>query len=85
MLWQDWVFSIGTIIFAIALVPTLVSKNKPALSTSFTTGVVLLVFAITYVTLSLWFSAITTTITGTIWLIIFSQKYFSDKKPKTAS
>jgi hypothetical protein len=65
----------GSIIFAVALIPSVTSKEKPALSTSLPTGVVLLIFALTYVTLSLWFSAASTAATGILWLTMAAQKY----------
>lgn len=74
MLWQDLVLTCGQLIFALALIPSVIGKDKPAVSTSITTGIVLLIFAFVYVTLSLWFSAITTTFTGVVWSILAIQK-----------
>lgn len=74
MLWQDGVLTGGSAIFVIALVPSVISKDKPALSTSLMTGSVLIVFAFVYVTLSLWFSAVTTAIIGILWFILATQK-----------
>lgn len=73
--WQDYVIAVGSIIFVIALIPSVLGKHKPALSTSLLTGTVLLVFAMTYLTLSLWFAAITTTLTATLWYVLAVQKY----------
>lgn len=56
MIWQDWVFGIGTIIFAIALLPSVFGKEKPAISTSVPTGAILMFFAFTQASLSLWFT-----------------------------
>lgn len=72
--WQDYVIAVGSIIFVIALIPSVLGKHKPALSTSLLTGTVLLVFAMTYLTLSLWFAAITTTLTATLWYVLAVQK-----------
>lgn len=80
MLWQDWVLTGGLIIFAFALLPSLFSKDKPALSTSLMTGITLSVFSFVYLTLSLWISAITTIITGVLWLTLAVQKILSNKK-----
>jgi len=80
MLWQDGVLTGGSIIFVIALVPSVMSKDKPALSTSLMTGSVLIVFAFVYLTLSLWFSAVTTAITGMLWFILAAQKFFISKR-----
>lgn len=73
MIWQDAVFTVGALVFFIALFPTILSSTKPALATSATTGTVLLMFAATYVTLGLYFSATTTAITGLAWLLISWQ------------
>jgi len=75
MLWQDWVISIGGVIFAIALIPSVIGQDKPALSTSLMTGTVMITFAVTYFTLSLWFSSVTIFIGGSLWLVLAVQKY----------
>jgi hypothetical protein len=82
MPWQDWVLAVGSFIFAVALYPSIKSPDKPALSTSASTAAVLGVFAVTYVTLSLWMAAFTVTLTGIMWTILAVQKYQQDKKPK---
>jgi hypothetical protein len=74
MLWQDWVFTVGNIIFAVALLPSVFGKNKPEVTTSLMTGVVLLIYSFTQFTLSLWFSSFTTLITACIWLLLAFQK-----------
>jgi len=80
MFWQDWVLTAGSLIFAFALIPSVFSQHKPALSTSLMTGAVLLVFSFVYLTLSLWFASITTLTTGTLWFTLAIQKIFSDKR-----
>ena len=80
MLWQDWVFSIGSWIFVIALIPTIRGKSKPELSTSIVTAIILSSFALTYFTLRLWFSAFSTILTASCWYILAAQKYQQKKK-----
>jgi len=80
MIWQDWVFSIGSWIFVIALIPTIRGGSKPALSTSLLTGSILAIFAITYFSLELWLSTVSTIATATSWYILAWQKYNSDHK-----
>jgi hypothetical protein len=72
--WQDIVISVGAIIFALALWPSILSKDKPALWTSLVTGIVLFVFALTYGSLSLWYAAATTAITASLWIVLVVQK-----------
>lgn len=80
MHWQDLVITFGQIIFSIALLPMIFSKDKPALVSSSVTGLVLMVYAITYTTIQFWFGAAMTTLTGIIWLILAYQKYQLEKK-----
>ncbi len=75
MHWQDIVLTLGSIVFIIALLPSVLSKNKPAVSTSLSTGIVLAIFAGVYVSLALWFTATTTGVTSAVWLVLAFQKY----------
>lgn len=79
MVWQDWVLTAGAIAFIVALAPSVLSKDKPALTTSLLTGTVLAIYTIVYVTLSLWLSAITLAITSLTWFILAYQKYAMNK------
>lgn len=80
MQWQDLVITIGQIIFSIALIPMVISKDKPALVSSLVTGTVLIIYALTYITIQFWFGSLMTTITGAIWLLLAYQKYMMDRK-----
>ena len=71
--WQDLVLTSGSLIFLVALVPTVLGSSKPAPLTSLSTGSVLIVFAVTYATLGLSFASVTTATTGLTWLLIFWQ------------
>src|SRR5205085_471352 len=57
MQWQDLVLAVSQLSFTAALLPTLLSKDKPALTTSLMNGTILLVVAFTLSTLALWFAA----------------------------
>jgi len=74
MRWQDIIMMIGGFIFAVALVPSVRSKDKPALSSSLTTGTVLLVFCVCYATLDLWLAFSSTILTVIMWYILAYQK-----------
>lgn len=73
--WQDLIFTAGSVVFILALIPTLRApeNQKPRASTSLITGLTLVVFSATYLTLSLYLSSMTTMITALIWLTIFNQ------------
>lgn len=65
--WQDLVFSIGSVIFTIALIPAIVKRRYPPMSTCLLTSSMLIVYAITDATLNLWFSTIASIISAIIW------------------
>jgi hypothetical protein len=79
MQWQDVAITAGTIVLLIALLPSVLSKNKPAVSTSLMTGTVLVVFTVVYISLGLWFSAITTGITSILWYVLAIQMLLRKK------
>lgn len=77
MVWQDVVLTAGQFVFIVALAPSVLSKDKPALATSLLTGSVLAVFVICFASLSLWLAAITTSFSSLTWFILAYQKYKS--------
>lgn len=81
-MWQDFVLTGGTVVFIIALIPSVIGRDKPAMVTSIATGSVLAVFAIVYATLGLWFSTLTTSLTSLTWFILAIQKYLDYKRSK---
>jgi hypothetical protein len=83
--WQDIVIAAGSLVFAVALIPSVLSKDKPALSTSVMTGTVLVVFSITYATLSLWYATITTSLAAGLWIALAVQKLKKHSKEQNAS
>lgn len=74
MHWQDLVFAVGSIIFMVALIPSVRSRNKPALSSSLLTCGVLLAFVVCYATLGLTYSAVTTGGTAALWFTLAVQE-----------
>ncbi len=80
MIWQDYVLSFGSIILIFALIPSVISKNKPALATSIITGLVLTAFAITFATLQLFFTTITTASVAIMWFVLAVQKFKQQDK-----
>jgi len=75
MHWQDIVLTIGQIIFIIALFPSILSTDKPAVQTSVVTAAVALSIAAVYVTLSIPFAAISAALNGALWLVLAVQKW----------
>ena len=75
MHWQDVVLTIGQVIFIIALFPSILSKDKPALQTCMLTSAVAFSIAVVYLTLSIPFAAISAALNGTLWLVLAVQKW----------
>ena len=74
MLWQDYFLSLGSLILALGLIPSLLGKSKPAFLTSLISGSVLMGFGFLFYSLSLWISASAATIQGILWFILAYQK-----------
>jgi len=72
--WQDLVFTVGSFIFFVALLPAAKAKEKTPISTSLVTGSVLASFCFAYATLGLWLAAVTTIITALMWCTLAIQK-----------
>lgn len=70
MSWQDIVFGVGSILFILALIPTIRSGEKPAPTTSAATATILFFFGIAYMSLDLWFAAATSYLTSLTWAFI---------------
>ena len=78
-MWQDYVFALGSVVFIVALMPAVKSKEKLPLGTSIPTAVILFLFAICYATLHLWFAMATTLGTATQWSLLAIQKLRQSK------
>jgi hypothetical protein len=74
MSWQDIVYSVGNLIFALSLIPSIRSDDKPHLYTSIPTAALLLVFAFTSYTLGLIMTAVVTLIGSALWAVLAVQK-----------
>jgi hypothetical protein len=83
MSWQDYIIAVGNLIFAISLLPSILSQtDKPHLKTSLPTALVLFVFVVTLSTLRLWFSAVATAIAASLWLTLAVQTILAKQRIK---
>lgn len=73
MTWQDLVFSVGGILFMIALLPALWG-SKPPKSTCAMTGATLTAFTLCYGTLGLTYACVTTALTSLLWFLLLVQQ-----------
>jgi len=79
MLANDLIFTFGSIVFLVALIPSLVSENKPDKKTSFITSFVLCVFSLNYISIGLYFSSVVSFIGAIAWLVLYIQKKKGNK------
>ena len=77
--WQDIVLLIGNLVFFLALVPSIVSLDKPSKWTSLPTAFVLSVFGVTYYSLGLNFAAFMVSVSAIAWWILFFQKWLAER------
>lgn len=85
MQWQDALLSTGSIIFIIALLPSVFGKHKPAVATSVMTSTVLVTYVVAYSSLKLWFAATLTMATAALWCLLALQQFFlQHQKPADA-
>jgi len=73
-MWQDYILTIVQVFFCLTLVPMLLTKEKPPLTSSISTGIALLASAAIFATLSLWLAAASQAIVGLQWLTLAIQK-----------
>ncbi len=85
MSWQDIILTIGNLLLAASLIPSVTGSDKPALSTSLLTGSILLTFAVVYTTLSLWASVFAISLNIALWLVLAVQKYRQQQGGKNNS
>ena len=79
MHWQDIVFTIGAWIFAILLIPSIRSQDKPALTSSFFTATLLSIYVFVYASLYFWGAMISTAVLALAWWILAYQKWRMNK------
>jgi hypothetical protein len=73
---QDIIIAAANVLFSAFLVPTLLSKSaRVPLVTSATTGAVLVVEAVVFLSLGLPFSFVTTLVSGALWLSIAAFRH----------
>ncbi len=80
MPWQDIVISLGQWAMTIALIPSLLGRHKPAVSSSIMTGSLIAMFGFTYGTLGLWSSVISSGVCAIAWYILAWQGWRARRK-----
>ena len=75
MHWQDIVISLGQWLMTAALIPSLLGKDKPALSSSLMTGTLIAIFGYTYFTLGLYSATVSSSVCALAWFVLAVQKW----------
>ena len=73
-MWQDVVIMVACFGFAIALIPSIRGKNKPAKSSCAMTAILLAAIAISFATLGLWLSFASEITAIIAWGILLFQR-----------
>jgi hypothetical protein len=81
-MWQDIIISAGGVFFTVALIPSLIGKNKPAVGTSVPTSIILFVMILTYASLGLWMSAVMNAVMCFLWAVLAFQQITINRKTK---
>jgi biotin transporter BioY len=74
MIWQDIVIMIACFSFALALIPSIIGKNKPEKNTCLFTIIGLAAIAVCFATLSLWLSFTSEIASITAWSVLLFQR-----------
>lgn len=82
---NDLIFTAGSIAFLVALIPSLISDDKPAKKTSLITSIVLYAFTFNYISLGLYISSIVGFATASCWLALYIQVSRRGKSESTFS
>ena len=71
----------GAMVFIIALVPMVLGRSKPMVSSSIINAVALSGFTFVFVSLGLWYSAGTEAVVTLLWLILAVQRQMQKGQP----
>lgn len=71
---SDAIFSVGSAIFAVSLVPAVWKRAQMPVSSSLPTAAVLTAFIYSYIHLHFWYSAATTACTAVCWWLLFLRR-----------
>lgn len=79
-MWQDIVIATCQIFFVVALMPSVFSDDKPALSTAIMHTILITIITFALFSLELWFTASTAAAVGVVWVILAVQKFKLDRQ-----
>lgn len=68
--WQDWLFSIGEVVFLLTLIPLWIANTDVPLFTGLGTGLMLYAFMVAHVSYQNWITVFLSFITATLWVLI---------------
>lgn len=71
---QDIILALMSVLFAVALVPSITGNNKPEKATAIFSAGAAAVIAVTYFTMAMPFSTAAAAVTAGLWTILATQK-----------
>lgn len=74
MIWQDILIMVGCFVLGFALLPSILSKEKPARSTCLMSFIILASFSVAFATLGLWLSLVAEVFVTVMWLVLLIQR-----------
>lgn len=75
MIWQEVVFLVGGIAFAMALIPSVIGPMKPAPATSALSAGILLTYIVAFWTLGQEWSALGAAASAVLWIVLLVQAF----------
>lgn len=72
-MWQDYGLGVAQVLFIVALVPSILSGDKPAAATSWPTAAGLAFTAFIFATLGLWLALTISALSACLWLTLAIQ------------
>ena len=74
-MWQEWLFTLGAIIFTVSLLPACFDRGTAMpLKSGLPTGLILAAYSVAFWSLGLTYSSITTATTAAAWLFIAAKR-----------
>lgn len=80
MPWQDLVIALANLVMAIAVLPSLVSADKPATKTAILMIAAIIALIVSLASLGLWLSTLFVAINGLLWALLLVQCVRRDRR-----
>ena len=79
-MWQDTLFGLGSLVFALSLLPSITSRHKPSMWTSLPTAVILTAYVPTFLSVGLPVAALMGALSAFLWWGLFVQRWLLERR-----